>query len=274
MYKASLIISFYKKIDFLKLVLQSLSHQTIKNFEIIISDDGSPEEIIRQVKDELEILGIDYQYCWHKDKGWRKDVILNNSVVASKSDLLVFIDGDCMLHPRFMEEHIKMAATGIVRAGRRVNLSRRITDRLVKYGLRKNYLGVPIVKDLLMDSIKGNARDVEQGIYVGNTRISTWLNEKDRALLGCNFSITKKDLLSVNGFDERFIHPAVGEDSDLEARLRRQGIRFRGIRNRAIQYHLYHQLLTRESENLDIFYENNEKGIRFTPYGIEKTRMS
>lgn len=39
-YKASLIISIYDNVSFLKVVLDSLMYQTEKNYEIIISEDA------------------------------------------------------------------------------------------------------------------------------------------------------------------------------------------------------------------------------------------
>ncbi|MEE1258562.1 MAG: galactosyltransferase-related protein [Paludibacteraceae bacterium] len=53
-------------------------------------------------------------------------------------------------------------------------------------------------------------------------------------LLGCNFGIYKSDLLKVNGFDERFLAPATGEDTDLEARLARIGIPYIGTYSFAV----------------------------------------
>jgi glycosyltransferase involved in cell wall biosynthesis len=50
----TLIISFYNRIDYLKLVFAGLEIQTFKNFEVIIADDGSDENVIK----ELNYLNI------------------------------------------------------------------------------------------------------------------------------------------------------------------------------------------------------------------------
>jgi glycosyltransferase involved in cell wall biosynthesis len=270
MYKASIIISFYKKIDFLKPVLDSLILQSEKNFEVIISDDGSHDEVVKQVKSMLSRSNLNFQYVWHEDKGWRKNIILNKSVVHSKSNFLIFIDGDCILHHRFVEEHVKMASRGIVRAGRRVNLSSGVSRKIIEGNTPRKYYENLILLDLLLDSIRKKARDVEQGIYIRSRWIRAYLNDKDRSIKGCNFSIYKQDLLAVNGYDERFDRPSLGEDTDLEARLRRNGVEFLGIRNQAIQYHLYHKQLSREDNNTDIYNDNNKNGVTYTRYGIQK----
>jgi len=270
MYKASLIVSFYKKLDFLLPVIDSLLIQTENNFEVIISDDGSPENVVNDVKERLDKSQLNFQYVWHEDKGWRKNKILNKSVVKSKSDFLIFIDGDCILHKRFVEEHIKMARPGVVRGGRRVNLSARVSEKIINGRISHPYFGNRIMLDLIFDSIRKKAKDVEQGIYINNHWISSMLNDKDRSIKGCNFSMLKADLLAVNGYDERFDQPAYGEDTDLEARLRRNGVMFLGIRNRAIQYHLYHRQLSRDINNKDIYDDNNAKEITYTPFGINQ----
>ena len=270
MYKASLIISFYKKVEFLKPVIESLKHQTEKNFEVIMSDDGSSEEAVKEVKALLSKSNLNYQYVWHEDQGWRKNIILNKSVAHSKSDFLIFIDGDCILHKRFVEEHVKMASSGVVRAGRRVNLSPRVSKKILAGAVSPNYYGIPILLELIPDSIKKKARDVEQGIFIKSSWARSFLNDKDRSIKGCNFSIYKQDLMGVNGYDERFNRPSLGEDTDLEARLRRNGVKFLGIRNQAIQYHLYHRQLPRHDNNIDIYKENNENRVTYTSYGINQ----
>jgi hypothetical protein len=45
----------------------------------------------------------------------------------------------------------------------------------------------------------------------------------------------------INGFDEDYILPAIGEDIDLTWRFKGLGIRLFSVRNLAVQYHLYHK---------------------------------
>ena len=47
MIKASVIAAFYNNIDYLKLVLAEFENQTEKEFEIIIADDDSSEEVAK-----------------------------------------------------------------------------------------------------------------------------------------------------------------------------------------------------------------------------------
>ncbi len=89
--KASLIISVYKNIPFLKTVLDSLKFQTEKRFEIIIAEDGedrSMREFIAQYPFEQP-----YQHICQEDRGWQKNRSLNNAIRAAQTAWLIFIDG-------------------------------------------------------------------------------------------------------------------------------------------------------------------------------------
>ena len=121
-----------------------------------------------------------------------------------------------------------------------------------------------------MDGILGESFDVEKGLYFKNEFLRNFFNKKKRGLLGCNFSIHKKDLLSINGFDERYEAPSIGEDTDIQYRLEKIGIRIASLNNIAVQYHLYHKLQERPQKNLDLFNQLKRNGEYFTPYGIKK----
>lgn len=124
--KATLIISFYNKIDYLKLVLAGMERQSSNEFEIIIADDGSREEVVRELKEIMDRSSLAIKHVWQEDKGFRKCRILNKSICEAKTDYLIFIDGDCVPHKEFVREHIENRSKGVCLAGRRVNLSKKL----------------------------------------------------------------------------------------------------------------------------------------------------
>jgi len=63
------------------------------------------------------------------------------------------------------------------------------------------------------------------------------INNKHRDILGLQFSIHKEDLLSINGFDERFLWPGVGEDLDVYRRLILIGKSTKSVASSALVYH-------------------------------------
>lgn len=265
----SLIVSFYNKIKDLELVLASLETQSYNNFEVLIADDGSSDEAVEKLS-RISDGPLNIRHIRHEDKGWRKNIILNKAVAGSSSDYLVFIDGDCILHPRCLEEHHRSRRKGWITAGRRVNLSGSITGSLTPGKVRKGWLQGRLMFRIAYDSLGQSRTFFENGIYIKSKRIRARINKKDKGVLGSHFSIFKSDLLEVNGFDERFLHPAVGEDTDLEKRLRRNGMRVQTLKHIAIQYHLYHPALPREAANMAIMEENNKGGVTYTPFGIVK----
>ena len=269
--KASLIISFYNNFNFLELVLAGLERQTLKRFEIIIADDGSTEEVKNKIKNYKQGTDLNIKHVWHEDLGWRKNKILNKAIIESESDYIIFIDGDCIPHERFIEDHFKNGEKNKILAGRRVNVSEKLTKKLTYDFVKKGRL---IFFDLLFDSIIGDSRDVEKGLRIGYKPLRNIFNKSKRGVLGCNFSLHKSCLLGVNGFDERYINPAVGEDTDIERRLLRNGLTIKTIKFAGIQYHLYHKKLERKNyaASMKILEANDEAKVTYTPYGIEKTK--
>ena len=265
--EVSLIISFYNRIDFLKLVFAGLKRQTFKNFEVIIADDGSKEEVVHEIEKISREINFPIAHIWQGDKGFRKNKILNQAVINSNSPYLIFIDGDCIPHRDFIAEHFRHRQLNICLTGRRVNLSQKLSESLstkkVKDGILENYFF------LLKDGLLGKSTDVEKGFFIRNKFLRKYFNKKKRGLLGCNFSIHKNDLLSINGFDERYIAPSIGEDSDVQFRLELAGVLVRSLNNIAVQYHLYHKLQPRPIENLRLFETVKIEKQAFSKFGIK-----
>jgi glycosyltransferase involved in cell wall biosynthesis len=269
MIKASIIAAFYKSIDYLKLVLAGFERQTEKNFELIVADDGSSEEIGDEIKKLTSHYTYPIKHIWHEDKGFRKNKILNKAIENSESDYLIFIDADCIPHKAFVEGHLNYANSNTSLTGRRVNLSQKITNRLTEENVLNGFLEKNVFR-LVKDGLFGKSIDVEKGFYLRNKLLLKYLNRKKRGILGCNFSLFKEDIFKVNGFDERYVNPSIGEDSDLQFRLELLEIKIKSINHAAVQYHLYHQLQERLKKNLRMFDQVKQQKIAFTPFGIKK----
>jgi glycosyltransferase involved in cell wall biosynthesis len=267
--KTSIIISFYNKIDFLKLVLAGFEVQSFRDFEILIADDGSRIEYSDDIQLIAKSTGLPIKHIRHEDIGFRKNKILNKAIVESSSDYLIFIDGDCIPHREFIKEHYENRSTKTCLTGRRVNMSEKISKQLTPEKIRSEYLANNFI-ELIYDGIFGQSSYVEKGIYIRSAFMRNILNKKYRGIVGCNFSLFKEDVFGINGFDERYEAPSVGEDTDIQYRLELFGITIKSINNIAIQYHLYHSLLSRPEKNLELFSKVKSSGNYFTPFGIEK----
>ena len=269
MLEATVIGAFYNRVDYLRLVLAGFERQTIKNFEFIIADDGSSEALVYEVKKNISKYPFPIKHTWQEDKGFRKNRILNKAISESESDYLIFIDCDCVPHRAFVEGHLCYSSSNTSLTGRRVNLSKKITDQLNEKKVREGFLEENFIR-LIFDGLFGNSIDVEKGLFLRNKFLLNYFNRKSRGLLGCNFSSFKKDLIKVNGFDERYEAPSIGEDSDIQFRLELSGVKIKSINHAAVQYHLYHKLQARDPKNLLLFEEIKKNKIAFTPFGLTK----
>src|SRR5690606_18206028 len=150
---------------------------------------------------------------------------------------------------------------GACSTGRRVNLSTQFSDMLTPALIENGVLERSYWR-FLMDSLFKQGNHSGQGVYFKNKFIRKYINKKNRGILGSNFSAHKDDLLAVNGFDERYKHPAVGEDTDIEYRLRLYGAKVLSLINVANQYHLFHKILPRKKEN-DLIFETVKKEKKY-----------
>jgi len=256
-YKASLIISVYKKTKELNIVLKALENQSCKEkFEIVIADDGSGSIMQDFVNDYKKNTKLDIKLITQEDSGFRKNKILNEAIRKSSSDYLVFIDGDCVPHYYFMEAHMKNKIKDTVLSGRRVMLGKKITESVYRNIESGISFKIAFAK-LLFDSVRAKNASVhiEEGILIKDDFTRKLINSGKTNLLGCNFSAHKALLEKVNGFDEDYTGAGIGEDTDLEYRLRLIKTGFVSLRNLAIVYHLYHPKTIEESKNYDYFHK-------------------
>lgn len=135
---------------------------------------------------------------------------------------------------------VKMADENCILGGSRVKLNQKLSLKLLETS--KEIFSMPsyLCKSLLLSE---GTRHIEEGFYVSPDNILGWLlnKRKPRGLIGSNMSFSRKAIEDLNGFDEDFILPAIGEDADLSWRFRAAGYQFRSVRNLAIQYHLFHK---------------------------------
>lgn len=225
--KATLIISVYKNTAALRAILDSLRRQTEQDIEVIISEDGEDAQMAAFV--QAYPFAWPMQHLTQADEGWRKNRALNRAIVAAKADWLIFIDGDCVLHPRFIEMHLRHRAEGVMLAGKRVKLNPELSQQMLagKQPCLLPYLFA-----------RRGCRYVEEAFFLP---VAQWLRRPVKHLVGSNMSMSKQALLAINGFDEHYTRPATGEDYDIEWRLLAQGYRIVSLRNLAVQYHLYHK---------------------------------
>src|SRR5690554_4616140 len=268
--EASVIVSTYNRPDWLEKALWGFEQQIEKNFEIIIADDGSTNETAELIKDFQKNSSLKITHIWQEDHGFQKTKILNKAILASKGKYLIFTDGDCIPRKDFVLKHVSLSSEGcFLSAGYfklPMNISKEITkddivsqrcfesEWLLSKGLKKSFK----LNKLTSHGVKENFLN-----YFTPTS-ATWC--------GNNSSGWRKDILAVNGFDERMQYG--GEDREMGERMMNYGIKPLQIRYSTVTLHLDHE---RGYVTDDMFIKNKEirritkKEKRvWTNYGLSK----
>lgn len=264
--QASVVISYYKNLTNLALILQALNRQTARGkFEAIISEDDDASETIEFLKHWEKTAHFTLLHLSQADEGFQKCKALNKAVEAANSDLIIFIDGDCIPHAKFVQEYLQNKKPGRVMYGRRAMLSEKISQQL--WSTNKLEMLNPI------HLVATGCKRVEEGLYLPFVPQQFKIKNKDR-LLGCNMAINKKELVAINGFDEDYIAAGAGEDSDVEWRLEALGnMTFYSMKFQAIVYHIYHPLRftpAMEKLNYDVLHRKMQEGFYACKNGLQK----
>lgn len=264
----TLIISVYKNTRFLEIVLHSLKNQSEQNFEIIISEDGENPEMKKFL--DCWQFGQPWHHLTQADEGWRKNRALNRAILAANTDHLIFIDNDCVLHPRFIEMHVRFFQPHLILAGKRVMLSQRLSERIINHPAKIKTLQPAIYSALLWH--RGTER-AEEGVFLSPDGLLGFIPRKRKLeyLTGCNMSFSRQAIENINGFDEDYVKPAYGEDADLVWRFKMAGYHFFSLRNMAVEYHLWHKKgWSDQSENMAIGEAKKQRGEYICKNGLKK----
>ncbi len=247
-----MIVTTYNRPDMLTLVLQSALVQTRRDFEIIIADDGSGPETAEAAKTVLERVSIPWKHVRHPDDGIRQARIKNLAVKHARGEYLIFIDHDVLLHPAFIEDHVRIARSGRFLVGKRVFISPRRTAMI----LGGHPFRPPGFWEPGLENRKNALRLPRPGRWIGRPRtFQTFLR-------GSNFSLFRDDFLSVDGYDETFDGLWGREDSDIAYRLFHAGKTAVNLWFSALQYHLHHPSIKRNKKDrldreLEIIIQTN-----------------
>lgn len=218
--QVALIITTYNRPDALNLVLESVARQSRLPDEVVICDDGSDlnsSEIVASWSNQLMI-----RYAWCPDRNFRAALTRNLGILKSAADLLIFVDGDCILPPFFIENHLKLAQPGYLISGGRHLLSDEQTQSVLS--------GAPV-----LSAVFNNWKF--SSLPLGPLRDFSPKNWE--SVRTCNLSLHREDVLRIAGFDESYVGWGQ-EDSDFVVRLIRSGVKIRSGRLAACVAHLYH----------------------------------
>ena len=225
--RMALIISAYNQPAQLAKALRGMLQQTRRPDEVFIADDGSGNETRAIIDRWRQEVHLPVYHLWHPHQDFRKVILLNKAVAAATSEYLVFTDGDCVPHPKFVADHAALAEKGFWVQGRRCFVCEEFVH---EFAAEK----IPAFGWMLSGKITGAAKGVRWPFAI--IRRDT----KQRGIIGCNMAFWRDDIVAVNGFDEDYIGWGTGEDSDIGTRLYHFGRPRKFVYGRAITFHLNH----------------------------------
>lgn len=266
----SIIISTYNSTEWLEKVLHGYNNQTYRLFEIVIADDGSNKKTLDLIKKIQKEVFYPIVHVWHEDNGFQKSQILNKAIEKCSTPYIIMSDGDCIPRFDFVEVHVKHRKQGLFLSGGYFMLPMNISDLISKEDI---YEGNCFnLKWLKSNGLKASFKNNKLTAKGFKSWILNLMTPTNASWNGHNASGWKKDIMSINGFDERMQYG--GQDRELGERLFNYGLKSKQIRYSAICVHLDHprSYKTKESidKNLEIRKVIKSENRSWTDYGIQK----
>lgn len=234
--KTSLIITTYNWPEALDLVLTSVAKQKTLPDEVVVADDGSGPETAALLRQWQSKLPVPLAHVWQEDLGFRLSRVRNLAIAAARGDYLIFVDGDMVLHPRFVEDHKWAMRPGCFIQGMRVWAGPRLTRHMLTHKIT-----VPGVL----------SADLRNRKHLIRFRWLSLLKRHPTSFLdrtaGCNMAFWKKDVLRINGFNEGMVGWGA-EDREFTVRMLGKGYTRHLLKYNAVAVHLHHPSRKQPSE--------------------------
>jgi len=249
MYKASVIVTTYNWPQALQRVLQALIEQTEQHFEIIIADDGSTTDTAELIRTMQNKSPIPMVHIWQPDEGFQAAKIRNKAVAATRSDYMIFLDGDCIPPVNFVANHLQLQEPSFFVVGNRILLSPAFTKQTIEQELPLQHWSF---FDWLSAQLHKKCNRILPFISLpGKNWRKNLTKKKWQGAKGCNISMWKQDLYNINGWEETFVGWGY-EDSDLVIRLLRNHILRKDGRCKIPVIHLWHAENDRSNEKANL----------------------
>jgi glycosyltransferase involved in cell wall biosynthesis len=232
----SVIVTTYNREDALDAALRALAHQSDRNFEIVIADDGSRPDTARVAQSWKARLPLPLKHVRHEHRGFRGGEIRNRGIRASNGELCIFLDGDCLAKPDFIATHRRLHEPGWFVTGNRILLSRELSEAVLAQGLAPETWNFGA---LLRERLRGGVNRLLPTLRLPlgplrKFKVTSWDGAQT-----CNLAVARADLDRIDGFDCAYTGWGL-EDSDLVVRLLHAGLRRKDGRFATGVLHLWH----------------------------------
>lgn len=232
----SLIITTYNQKDRLALVLDSVRDLAVLPSEVLIADDGSAQDTKELIKSYASTFPVPLIHIWQEDKGFRASASRNNAIREAKGEYIILIDGDMILEPHFVLDHLESARKGVFLQGSRTILDSNDSKDLLDSNNNA------YKKAFNLGGFKARRLQFLKNLIYKTSRLDSRIFKKKTLIKGirsCNISFFKSDCEAINGFNEEFVGWG-REDSEFVARFLFNGGEFRRLKFAGIAYHIWH----------------------------------
>jgi len=240
----SLVVTTYNRADALRAVLVGLAAQRDRGFEVLVADDGSRADTRALVETFAAAAPVPVRHVFQEDRGFRAGAARNRATAAAEGAYVIFLDGDCIPRPHFIERHRELAEPGWMVAGNRVLL----TEPFTRLALAEQ-LPLHDWADAQWRAARERG-DINRMLPLRDLPLGPLRKlaaKRWQRVRTCNLGIWRDDLRTVNGFDEVFEGWGY-EDSDLAVRLISAGVRRKEGAYATGVLHLWHRENDRRAE--------------------------
>ena len=256
--KISVIVPIYNRLEHFRALFICLLRQNRQIDELIITDDGSSQQILDYIADLIPKASFKIKHIYQEDKGFRKTRALNNGVINSEGELLVFCDQDLIFGEEYIEYMEKNIKKGCFLLCRPISVNEEEKDIILKkIELSNKYeeLLKPLPKDYL-ESVNRTLKTDRKRRILNLLKLS----KRGIKLVGMSYAVMKSDYLKVNGYDENY-NGWGEEDDDFGNRLYVAGVKGKELKTPNMQIHLWHYSdpTKKHSMNEEYYYKRKKE---------------
>jgi len=236
--KVVVVMPYYNRAEQLKKTMEKIAQTNYENYEVVIVDDGSDDPFIKEVWHK-HIVRIDL-----KEKNWHNPVIALNRGIQYAIDLgaeiIMLMNSEC--YP---------VGDVISYAAKHVNDNNYLSFSC--YSLSKDNTFDPEIDSKLHRIIRDN------NLWAVKEGENSWYNHPVYRPVGYEFcsAITVKNMIAINGYDERFAQGVAYADKNLLMRIEKSGLSLRIIEEPFV-VHQWHYSGKSMYDSKELFKRNEQ----------------
>jgi len=228
--KLTVNIATYNQLANLKMIVKALDDQEFRDFEVIVTDDGSSDGTREWAQTQ------DFKYFWQEDLGFRLARSKNMGINAARGEYFLSLEADVIPNFRLLGEYMK-----------------HVTPNKVILGVRHDILELPETLDY---------RAMDKAIVGMDWRMDrlrrfSQLERPWRCCSGCNALFPTAKLKEIGGWNEVFTHYGI-DDYEVCLRMIMAGCEVMAL-PAAYGYHIKHELRETVDDNIKILEDLEAK---------------